>query len=133
MPIRDLETWMWTEACEMLNRADQMHRQFFRPAVMNVRRPTWEPPVDVFETRQEFKIMIALPGVALEHLHVTMEDNHLIVGGQRHLPISAESQIRRLEIPYGRFERHIGLPAGHYEIGASELINGCLLITLQKL
>jgi len=133
MPIRDLETWMWTEACEMLNRADQMHRQFFRPAVMNVRRATWEPPIDVFETRHECKIMIALPGVAPEHLNVILDGNHLIVGGQRHLPTCNESQIRRLEIPYGRFERHIELPAGHFEIGTREFVHGCLLITLRKI
>jgi len=133
MPIRDLETWMWTEACEMLNRADQMHRQFFRPAVMNVRRATWEPPIDVFETRHECKIMIALPGVAPEHLNVILDGNHLIVGGQRHLPTCNESQIRRLEIPYGRFERHIELPAGHFEIGTREFVHGCLLITVRKI
>jgi HSP20 family molecular chaperone IbpA len=133
MPIRDLETWMWTEACEILDRADRLHRQFFRPAVMNVRQPTWEPPVDVYESSYEYKIMIALPGVAPEHLRVILEDNHLIIDGQRHLPSSAQAQIRRLEIPYGRFERHIELPAGRFEIGAREFVHGCLLISLRKI
>jgi HSP20 family protein len=133
MPIRDLETWMWAEACEILDRADRLHRQFFRPTVMNARRPTWEPPVDVFETRYECKIMIALPGVAPEQLIVMLEGNHLMIEGQRHLYTSAESQIRRLEIPYGRFERRIELPPGHYEIDTRELIHGCLLISLRKI
>ena len=133
MPIRDLETWMWAEACEIAARADRLHRQFFRPAVINVRQPTWEPPVDVYETRYEFKIMIALPGVAPEHLSITLEGNHLMVTGQRHLPTSSESHIRRLEIPYGRFERRIELPAGHVEIGTREFVNGCLLISLRKI
>lgn len=133
MPIRDLETWMWAEACQILDRADRLHRQFFRPAVLNVRQPTWEPPVDVYETRYECKILIALPGVAPEHLTVMLEDDHLIIAGQRHIPISAESQIRRLEIPYGRFERHIQLPTGHYEIDTREFMHGCLLISLRKI
>ncbi|MGR8998359.1 MAG: Hsp20/alpha crystallin family protein [Gammaproteobacteria bacterium] len=133
MPLRDLESWMWAEACEMLDRADRMHRQLFRPAVINVRQPTWEPPVDVYESSYEFKIMIALPGVAPEHLSVMLEGDHLIVNGQRHLPASEESQIRRLEIPYGRFERHIELPEGRFEIGTREFVNGCLLISLRKI
>jgi HSP20 family protein len=133
MPIRALETWMWAEACEILDRADRLHRQFFRPAVMSVKQPTWEPPVDVYETDYEFKIMIALPGVAPEHLNILLEDDYLIVTGQRHLLASAESHIRRLEIPYGRFERRIELPAGRFEIGAREFVNGCLFISLRKI
>jgi HSP20 family protein len=132
MPIRTLETWMWAEACEMLNRADRIHRQFFRPTVINVRQATWEPPIDVYETRQGFKIVIALPGVTSEHMTVALEEDCLIVQGHRHLPACSESQIRRLEIPYGRFERCIELPTGHYEIEAREFANGCLLISLRK-
>jgi HSP20 family molecular chaperone IbpA len=41
--------------------------------------------------------------------------------------------IRRLEIPYGRFERRIELPAGRFEIGRRDLADGCLLLTLRKL
>jgi HSP20 family molecular chaperone IbpA len=133
MPLRELETWMWAEACEILDRADRLHRQFFRPVVMNVKRPTWEPPVDIYETRHEFKIMIALPGVAPEHLSVILEGDYLIITGQRHLPDSAQAHIRRLEIPYGRFERRIDLPAGRFEIGTREFVNGCLLISLRKI
>lgn len=133
MPIRDLETWMWAEACEIVDRADRLHRQFFRPAVINVRQPTWEPPVDIYETGYEFKIMIALPGVAPEHLSVTLEGDYLMINGHRRLPVNSETHIRRLEIPYGRFERRIELPAGRFEIGTREFVNGCLLISLQKI
>ncbi len=133
MPLRDFESWMWAEACEMLDRADRLHRQFFRPAALHARRPTWEPPVDVYETPGEFIIMIALPGVAPEHMSVLLEGSHLLISGQRHLPIRAEADIRRLEIPYGRFERCIELPSGHFELGSRELVKGCLLITLRKI
>jgi HSP20 family protein len=133
MPLRDFETWMWAEACEILDRADRLHRQFFRPTVMNVRQPTWEPPIDVYETSDDFKIIIALPGVAQEQLSVLLEGDHLIIEGQRHLPNSVQAHIRRLEIPYGRFERHIELPAGHFEIGTREFVNGCLVISLRKI
>ncbi|MCF7971808.1 MAG: Hsp20/alpha crystallin family protein [Methylococcaceae bacterium] len=132
MPLSELEIWMWAEACEILNRADRLHRQFFKPVVMNVKRPTWEPPIDIYETPYEFKIMIALPGVAQEHLSVILNSDYLIIAGQRHLPNSMQAHIRRLEIPYGRFERRIELPTGHFELGTREFVNGCLLISLQK-
>ena len=58
----------------------------------------------------------------------------LIVVGERPMPGQSRStMIRRLEIPYGRFERHIELPAGRFEIGRRELTDGCLLLTLRKL
>ena len=133
MPIRDLESWMWAEACEMLDRADRLHRQFFRPALMHTQRPTWEPPVDIYETRNELMVMIALPGVAPEHMDIILEDNHLVISGQRRPPVRAEADIRRLEIPYGRFERSIELPNGRFELGTREFAEGCLLITLRKI
>jgi HSP20 family protein len=133
MPLRDFESWMWAEACEMLDRADRLHRQFFRPAAMHAKRSTWEPPVDVYETRDEVMIMIALPGVAPEHMSVILEDNYLVISGQRHLPVRADADIRRLEIPYGRFERCIELPAGHFELDSREFVKGCLFITLRKI
>jgi hypothetical protein len=49
------------------------------------------------------------------------------------LPAPARSVIRRLEIPYGRFERRIDLPAGRFEIGERALVDGCLRLLLRKL
>ena len=45
--------WMWSEACEMLARAERMHREIFRPAAAHTRQVTWEPPVDILETDRE--------------------------------------------------------------------------------
>ena len=37
---RDLaRDWMWSEACEMLARAERMHRELFRPAASEKRLP----------------------------------------------------------------------------------------------
>ena len=41
--------------------------------------------------------------------------------------------IHRLEMPHGCFERRIGLPPGRYELGRSDLADGCLTLTLRKL
>lgn len=133
MPLRNFEFSMWAEACEVLDRADRLHRRFFRPRVMNAKRPIWEPPIDIYETQHEFRIMVALPGVETENIKVSLEDGLLVVGGRRFLPVGAEAEIQRLEIPYGRFERSIELPDGRFELGPHEFMNGCLLISLRKI
>jgi len=133
MSIPNLENWMWAEACEILDRANRIQRQFFRPAVINVGQVTWEPPIDVYETNIDFKILIALPGVVPEQLKIKLENGHLRVNGYRPLPAETDSLIRRLEIPYGRFERQIELACEAVEIDTYEFVNGCLIISLRKL
>lgn len=62
MSVRDPAAWMWAEACEMLDRADRLHRQFFRLGRETNRGASWEPPVDIFETATDLAVMVALPG-----------------------------------------------------------------------
>jgi len=42
---RNYARWMWSEACEMLLRAERLHRQLFALARSFARLPAWEPPV----------------------------------------------------------------------------------------
>ena len=124
--------WMWSEAVEMLARAERMHRVLFRPAAG---RPvaTWEPPVDVLETESEVLVLVALPGVDLDQVETVIEGAYLVVAGARTLPAElATAVIHRLELPQGRFERRIELPAGRYDAVRRAAVNGCVLITLQK-
>src|SRR5450631_2934557 len=117
MRMRDSTVWMWGETLELLERADRLHRQFFQPGSCQGECPTWEPPVDIFEAEQQFLIMVALPGVASEQLEVVVEGTVLTIGGQRSIPRAAkDTVVRRLEIPFGRFERRIELPAVGYRV-----------------
>jgi HSP20 family protein len=125
-------SWMWSEAIDMLARAERLHRQLFRPA-LGRRVPTWEPPVDVLETEGEVLVLVALPGVEPDQVETVIEGAHLVVTGQRVLPAElATAVIHRLELPQGRFERRIELPAGRYDAVRRAAVNGCVLITLQK-
>lgn len=132
MSVRDLETWMWADACELLNRAERLHRQFFRPSSRNLNKPVWEPPVDVFATGNDLWLVVALPGVTTNDIEVLLHPEMLVVVGERKLPIGSRDQILRLEIPHGRFERRIGLPVGRYRLIGQEFVNGCLTINLRK-
>jgi HSP20 family molecular chaperone IbpA len=124
--------WMWSEACEMLARAERLHHEFFRLSGTVSNLPAWEPPVDVWETEREINVLVALPGVETDAIETSIHDGHLIVTGTRFLPAQLRTAtIHRLELPQGRFERRILLPAGRYS-AAHDFVNGCLLITLQK-
>ena len=133
MTRRDDWSWMWADACALLDRAEGLQRQFFQPRIDSY-RPAWEPPVDVFESRQTLWLVIALPGVTAEQVELLIDGSTLIVAGERTLPSQARmAEIRRLEIPAGRFERRITLPAGRFELCERSLAEGCLRVGLRKL
>ncbi|TAL76629.1 MAG: Hsp20/alpha crystallin family protein [Burkholderiaceae bacterium] len=133
MTYRKPASTMWAEAVHMLEQADRLHRQFFRPAQGPARGPTWEPPVDMFETENQITVLVALPGVEPDQVKVVIESGYLRVVGERPIPAPALTHIRRIEIPYGHFERRIELPAGQFQIHESHLAHGCLVLSLLKL
>jgi HSP20 family molecular chaperone IbpA len=125
--------WMWSEACEMLTRAERLHREFFRPVQSASRSPTWEPPVDILETRHEVLVVVALPGVGAGSVEVAVDAGNLMFAGVRTLPIELQTAvIHRLELPQGRFERRVRLPPGQYGVIRHSIVDGCLLITIEK-
>jgi HSP20 family protein len=130
--MRDPRKAMWAEACALLERADRLHRQFFEPAFSGPAGVRWEPPVDIFETPREVLVTVALPGVAPDDVQIGVESNVVIISGVRPLPSMARNAaIRRLEVPYGRFERRI-LLAANVKLEGRELLHGCLALTFQK-
>lgn len=129
----DPRNWMWSEALQMLARAERLHREVFNPPQMSQRGINWEPPTDVLETEDAVLIFVALPGVDPEKVELTIHGGGLVIAGERALPAEARTAIiHRLELPQGRFERQIPLPAGRYEKPRSVVANGCLVIRLPK-
>src|ERR1700726_4397252 len=107
--------WMWSEACEMLARAERLHREFFRPVASIARLPAWEPPADILETEREVLVFVALPGVKVDTVEAAIDEGDLVIAGTRALPPELRTAvIHRLELPHGRFERRLRLPAGRY-------------------
>lgn len=126
--------WMWSEACEMLARAERMHRELFRPAGSQARQLAWEPPVDILETEREVLALVALPGVEASSVQAAIEDGDLVIAGTRsYPPVLRTAVIHRLELPQGRFFRRVRLPVGRYSSNVRRAVaDGCLVITLQK-
>ena len=123
---------MWGEALTMLDRAQRLQRQFFTHAAVS-----WEPPVDIVETGDTLEVHIALPGVSADAITVALDPAGIAVSALRAFPCRGEGgQIHRLEIPYGRFERHIGISLGDpyapLELAAKSLQDGILTLTFRR-
>jgi HSP20 family molecular chaperone IbpA len=83
---------------------------------------------------RELGLLIALPGVAPERFEVTLEQQAIVVRGERSFGANVgPGAILRMEIPYGRFERRILLPYGGFRLNEMLLENGCLKLTLERL
>ncbi|MCZ2105509.1 MAG: Hsp20/alpha crystallin family protein [Comamonadaceae bacterium] len=129
----DLPDWMWSDALAALDRAEQLHRHLFQPG-RHARTTTWEPPVDVLETEHDVLIYVALPGVDARDVSAVIDGAALVVSGRRTLPPALRTAaIHRLELPQGRFERHVGLPPGRYAAADVTSERGCLVIRLHKM
>lgn len=133
MAIRNPHSWMWAEACEMLEQAQRLQRQFFRFGHAVEAQPRWEPPIDIVAREYGVEVTVALPGVAPEHVQVRIDHSGLTVTALRAPPVDQHTQqVHRLEIPYGRFERRIVLPAGRYELVDQLCAHGCLRLRLDR-
>jgi HSP20 family molecular chaperone IbpA len=120
------------DAIELLREADRLQRQFFTVALGQT-ETCWAPPVDIVEGARTIVIRVALPGVASDSVEVSTDGESLHVVAVRALDAAPGARIHRLEIPYGRFERRIDLPAGRYEIDGRELVDGCLVMRLNRI
>ncbi|MGQ0544434.1 MAG: Hsp20/alpha crystallin family protein [Betaproteobacteria bacterium] len=132
MRSRDLSHWMWSEALSMLDRAERLQRQFFTHAAA-----AWEPPVDVLETEDGLTLQVALPGVRADSITVGLDPAGVTISALRPFPSCGDTtHVHRIEIPYGRFERHIGLPLGDpyagLELVGRELADGVLTLSFRK-
>ena len=132
MHSKDLSRFMWSEALSLLDRADRLHRQFFRPAATRV--PTWEPPVDVVEAADRLYITVALPGVDPETITLSRDEEAMTICARRAFPVgpATGARIHALEIPHGRFERRIPVPARAFSLAEQRLNNGCLTLIFSR-
>lgn len=126
--------WMWAEACRMLARTERLREQFFEVETdATATPPAWQAPVDVFEYGRELVVWVALPGVAPESVEISLLGNTLCVSGVRGLRIEPRrAMIRRLEIPHGRLERRIDLPAAGYVLETRDAVHGCMRLYLRR-
>ncbi len=125
--------WMWSQACELLERAERLQRQFVRYVGPGGDVAIWEPPVDVQEVDGQVLLQFALPGVEPDQINVSLEAGALTVIASRPVRLAERNAlIRRLEIPHGRFVRRIPITGAPMRIVESFYVNGCLEVRLAR-
>ncbi len=108
----------------------------FRAKIVNVEISVhpyaWHPPMDVFETEEEYVIRIEIAGMHEEDFTVSLDGSKISVTGKRLLK-NRKCAYHRMEILYGEFRTGVELPG---EINSSEASadyeNGFLTIHAPK-
>jgi len=92
----------------------------------------WVPTVEISERDGKYRILAELPGLSPDEVQVEIEDDALILQGERHVESdSTEGGIRRSERQFGMFYRRIPLPEGaDPEQAKAQFHNGMLEITM---
>jgi HSP20 family protein len=129
----DRIAWMWDEALHALEQVERRQRRFYGLKGVRSTQPLWEPPVDIFESESQILVAIALPGVRPDSVSVQITPDGVVISAERPLPPElATMRVRRLEIPYGRFERQLELASGRYVLCERCMADGCLTLRLTR-
>lgn len=97
-------------------------------------RNLWAPQVEVFERSNNIVVRAELPGLTKDDVDVEVEDDALIIRGERHNDVDDEREgYYRSERSYGSFYRAIPLPEGVDPTGCNATFkDGVLEVTLPK-
>ena len=94
----------------------------------------WSPRVDVEETEESYVVHVEVPGVAIEDLDVSLDEDVLTIHGERRFYEEKDEEgFRRIERSFGDFHRALRLPA-HVEAEGVDATyqDGLVTITVPK-
>ena len=98
--------------------------------------PGWTPPVDLYETPNEFVLTAELPGLARDQIDIHAEDGRIVIRGARSVDPGRDipcEQYHRVERGHGRFSRAFSLPEPiAIEEITADLKDGVLTVTIPK-
>ncbi len=107
--------------------------EFFSDVVQK-RRDSFVPSMDVSETETQFEVDVYLPGLRKEDIQIEMENGLLTVSGERKMEREeAGRKFHKIENLYGIFRRSLQLPdhIDHDSVHA-EFQDGILRISVNK-
>ncbi len=112
---------------------DRLFSQVASP-VMGQFNVTNTYPVDLYETDQDIVLEMAVPGVRVEDLDISIEGRQLTIQGTLPQPQEAEGRRYWLQsIPHGQFSRTVSLPATvEADNIQANVHDGLLVLTMPK-
>lgn len=116
---------------EMSNFLDRINREYYGQLPS---QKDFQPKLELKETEKNYQVMAELPGMKEEDLHVTVQDNTLILEGEKKNETKKEEKgYYASEFTYGCFYRAIPFSV---EINPEKVIatykNGILTVTIDK-
>jgi HSP20 family protein len=127
----------WNPLQDLMVLQDRMNRLFEDATQRRARtdagdefeRADWTPPADIYETESGYTIAIDLPGIARDAVEIDVDENRLMVKGNR----VVEPTGQRAERPRGKFLRSFSIP-GSVDLGriGADYKDGVLQIRLPK-
>jgi HSP20 family protein len=98
--------------------------------------PGWTPPVDLYETSNQFVLTAELPGLSRDQIEIHAEQYRIVIRGARAAGPSSDvacEQFHRVERGHGRFSRAFTLPeAIDVERVSADLKDGILTVSIPK-
>ena len=98
--------------------------------------PGWTPPVDLYETANEFVLTAELPGLSRQDIEIQADEFRVLISGARVAAPSADvpcDQYHRVERGHGRFSRAFTLTVAiDIERVSADLKDGLLTVTMPK-
>jgi HSP20 family protein len=70
----------------------------------------WSPPLDVYQDKDSFTVVIDLPGLRKENIEISLREQNLTVSGKRPIEENTGEPGFRAERFYGTFQRTVQLP-----------------------
>ena len=128
IPFGDLDRMM-RQMEQLLNRVtgSKMQLSTYSPGC-------WTPQIDVTETGGEIVVLAEIPGLDESSLELVVDNRVLSIRGERVNPRREQDRLyHQLEIPFGRFERAVELPAPvDADRAEATYDRGLLMIALPK-
>jgi len=108
--------------------------RFLNDSITRAGGSTLIPKTDVVESATAYEVHLAVPGLNKEDFNIEVNDNHLVVSGERKFSDEKkEKNYHAIETHYGSFSRSFTLPEN---VDASKsnakYNNGILEITIPK-
>ena len=98
--------------------------------------PGWTPPVDLYETADEYVLTAELPGLTREQIDIHAEERRIVIRGARSADPGRDipcEQYHRVERGHGRFSRAFSLPESIDVDGVTaDLKDGILTVAIPK-
>jgi HSP20 family protein len=111
---------------------DRLMRQWASPVSFS--EAGWNPSVDVIETDDEIVVKAEIPGVSMDDIDLTVENNRMILSGEKKQEHEEkDDNYYLMERSYGSFRRIFVLPA---QADADRVVasyeDGLLTVTVPK-